>query len=119
MTFTDEEKLALFDLATKFTIYPTGTDITTDDRDNLRHHIINVEQSASGKWMIWNAAQQAWNNTDKKWYSALLPDMREKRLQKQTRYELDEALELAHQLRDIVKVNGRTYTEWQEVFNTK
>lgn len=119
MNFTNEEKLALFETATKFTIYPTGTDATTDDKDNLRHHLIEVAQTGSGKWMVWSAAQQAWNNTDKKWYHSLHPEIREKLIKKQITYELKEALDIAYKLRDTVKVNGYTYAGWKEFFRTR
>lgn len=118
MTFTDEEKLALFDQSTTFTIYPSGVN-PQEDTDNLRHHVLEVVKCSDGQWMVWNASRQAWNDTEKKWLSSLLPELRESPGRERSRYELDEAISLAMQLRDTVKVNGRTYKEWREFFMSR
>lgn len=118
MTYTDEEKLALFDSATRFMFYPTGTDENSEDMDNLRNFTVEVRKTDTGKWMVWNASQQAWNPTTQTWYYYLLSELRTPPVKDQTEFELDEAIELAQQIRDTVRVNGLTYGEWLKIFNS-
>lgn len=98
--------------ATEFTFYPQGAD---REDVNVLHHRITVTERSPGRWAVIHMFQ-CWDG--KKWVHESNPSSRTDAFKKRARFSLEKAVEIALAKVDTAKVNGRTYSEWQEFFKT-
>jgi len=96
--------------ASAFTFYPTGA--KTGDHE-VSHFAIRVSLRSEGKFAIVHMGN-CWNG--KTWEYETLPSSRTDEFLASTRFERDEATRQALILVDTMRLNGRTWVQWQEKF---
>lgn len=99
-------------MATEYQVLPTGCTI---DDPNARHHAIRVSYRGRGKWAISDNFMVLHRITGE-WDFESQPSSRTEDFKTNFRWELDEALAMAHSIVDDYTVNSRTYAEWQAHF---
>lgn len=104
------EAQALLKHATEFAFYPEGAEA---DEINGSHHCIRVSRRSEGRWAVLHMGD-CWDGED--WVYESSPSNRTKSFKKKARFDLETAINLATSMVETVKVNGRTYSQWQEHF---
>lgn len=94
-------------------VLPTGAD--PDDYDSWRGFALRVQSQVSRGWVVTDGFPDTrLSRKGRKWSSSVAPHMR--------RFyyfpTFDEAVDAAKEAVDSYQVNGRTWAQWQELFNS-
>lgn len=102
--------------ATTYTVWPTGYDPEAQDEflDEVSLFTLAVEQRAPGRFAVTRNGR-CLRNDGRQWEYESLPSSRPEQFLALYRMPLGEALELARQNVDLIKVNGRTWASLQDV----
>lgn len=103
----------LMNNATEFTFTPPGA---APDADDLSAFTVKVEYRSHGRWAVTNAGR-CWGPEG--WEHEPSPSNRSTRYLAAHRFALDHAAAIAAVLAGNVSVNGRTWSQWQEVFQAR
>lgn len=96
--------------ATEFKFLPAGAEPGQADVD---HFSVRVSLRGPGRYAVVHMGS-CWDG--KEWVYESLPSNRTDAFKMQSRFPLDEAVELARELVDTVRMNGGTWAQWQERF---
>lgn len=109
---TPEELLAH---ATEFVFTPRVEE-GEEEVEAFRHFRVYVQWRSEGRYAI-SRYSEIWDG--KEWVYESLPSNRTDEFIAKTRFSLEDAVAMAQELPDKLRVNGRTYREWYEIQRSK
>lgn len=93
--------------ATEFIFTPAGTE---RDNPDARHFRVSVSWRGKDTWaLVWMG--ECWNGSA--WEYEPLASSRDDDFLERCRFTLEDAARIAAGLPDILRVNGRTFAEWE------